>query len=259
VLKLIGPIQLTQKLHLTPNEQRKHIPPGWWRLGSRKCKCNQLDDRKTSLVPTRGLASPRPLFGWRSCNEDGFGSFNQTVNSFDGFTHSSDSIEFVLTNTSGTWADAASVLTFNSKNHLAAAHIFVTSDPADAENGAIVTGFASGSTIPSVPEPTTMLLLGSGLIGLAGYGRKIYLEVNLYSLEEGKGRVWWLCLFCLFLPEIAKASSHPLYQISSDNPQKDNFHKLIFDIDKIAVFGIINSTRLIALSLSKGWSMEKDL
>ena len=117
--------------------------------------------------------TPGPYSDGGAGNEDGFGSFNQTVNSFDGFTHSSDSIEFVLTNTSGTWADAASVLTFNSKNHLAAAHIFVTSDPADAENGAIVTGFASGSTIPSVPEPTTMLLLGSGLIGLAGYGRKI--------------------------------------------------------------------------------------
>ncbi len=120
--------------------------------------------------------TPGPYSDGGAGNEDGFGSFNQTVNSFDGFTHSSDSIEFVLTNTSGTWADAASVLTFNSKNHLAAAHIFVTSNPADAANGAIVTGFASGSTTPSVPEPATMLLLGSGLIGLAGYGRKKFLK-----------------------------------------------------------------------------------
>jgi hypothetical protein len=116
--------------------------------------------------------TPGPYSDGGAGNEDGFGSFNQTVNSFDGFTHSSDSIEFVLTNTSGTWADAPSVLMFNSENHLAAAHIFVTSNPADAANGAIVTGFASGSTPPPIPEPATMLLLGSGLIGLAGYGRK---------------------------------------------------------------------------------------
>ncbi len=116
--------------------------------------------------------TPGPYSNGGAGNEYGFGSFNQTVNSFDGFTHSSDSIGFLLTNTSGTWAGAASVLTFNSENHLAAAHIFVTSNPADAANGATATGFASGSTPPPVPEPSTMLLLGSGLLGLAGYGRK---------------------------------------------------------------------------------------
>jgi hypothetical protein len=67
-------------------------------------------------------------------------------------------------------------------------------------------------------------------------------------------------LFRELLPVIAKVEFPALIEDLWGNPQKDNFHKLIFDIDKIAVFGIINSTRLIALSLSqRGWSMEKDL
>ena len=87
-------------------------------------------------------------------NEDGFGSFNQTIDSFDGFTHSSDSISFIITDTSGTWSSDADVLAANNGGNLAAAHIFVTSNPANASNDALATGFASG--VQLVPEPTTM-------------------------------------------------------------------------------------------------------
>jgi hypothetical protein len=31
-----------------------------------------------------------------------------------------------------------------------------------------------------------------------------------------------------------------LWQISSDNPQKDNFHNPIFDIDKTLAFGTVD-------------------
>ena len=98
---------------------------------------------------------------------DGWGTFNQTIKSFDGFTHSSDSITFSLTNLSGTWATDADVLDANDKGKFVAAHIFVTTSPADANNGAIVTGFASGGPT-SVPDGgSTVMLLGAAFSGLA--------------------------------------------------------------------------------------------
>jgi hypothetical protein len=103
-----------------------------------------------------------------SGNEDGFGSFNQTITSFDGFTHSSDTVSFSLTNTSATslWTSANKVLTGNALGNLAAAHIFVTTFPANASNGASVTGFASGNG-GSVPDGgATVMLLGAGLSAL---------------------------------------------------------------------------------------------
>ena len=108
--------------------------------------------------------TPGPLSDGGSGSEDGFGVFNQTVNSFDGFSHSADTISFVLTNTSGTWAGDANVLTGNGSGNTAAAHIFVTSSPANASNGALATGFVTnGGGTPPVPEPTSVVLLGLGL------------------------------------------------------------------------------------------------
>lgn len=113
--------------------------------------------------------TPGPFSDGGSNNEDGFGSFNQTIDSFGGYTHSSDSLSFTLSNTSGTWSSAANVLTPNNNGYLAAAHIFVADYPADASNGALATGYAANG---AVPEPGTIGLVALGALGLLGAVRK---------------------------------------------------------------------------------------
>jgi VPDSG-CTERM motif len=121
--------------------------------------------------------TPGPYTFAGAGNEDGFGSFNLTINSFDGFTHSSDSITFTVTNTSGTWGSDADVLIANSDGFDAAAHIFVTSSPANASNSALATGFAAesgGGT--GVPDGgTTVMLLGAAL-GALGMARRFIMS-----------------------------------------------------------------------------------
>jgi hypothetical protein len=94
--------------------------------------------------------------GGAKANVSAFGGFNQTINIFDGFSHSVDTLSFDLHLTSGSWANAASVLTTNSDGFAAYAHIFVTGSPAVQSAGAIATGFAA------VPGP----IVGAGLPGL---------------------------------------------------------------------------------------------
>ncbi len=117
--------------------------------------------------------TPGPYTFAGAGQEDGFGSFNLTINSFDGFTHSSDTITFTVTNTSGTWGSDSDVLAFNSDGFDAAAHIFVTAFPANASNSALATGFAGeGPQPPGVPDGgTTVMLLGAAL-GALGMARR---------------------------------------------------------------------------------------
>jgi hypothetical protein len=108
-----------------------------------------------------------------SGNVDGFGLFNQTIDQFDGYAWALTSISFDLTNTSGTWLDAASVLGFNANNFDAAAHIAVcditTNPTCGTAIGAAATGFAGEGPgeIHKNPEPASLGLLGSGLVSLA--------------------------------------------------------------------------------------------
>jgi hypothetical protein len=92
-------------------------------------------------------------------NVSEFGNFNLTIDDFDGFSHAADSISFTLTNTGGTWSNAASVLMPNDKGYLAGSHVFVQSA---ACQGACVTGFAADSS--PVPEPATFAMSGAGIL-----------------------------------------------------------------------------------------------
>jgi len=114
-----------------------------------------------------GAFTPGPFTDAGSGNEDGFGSFSNTINDFDGYQHSITSLTVDMTLNTGSWASEASVLTPNAQGNTVAGHLFLA---VDNGNGTIsntsLTGFVTDGTV-RVPEPGSLLLLGSGLAGLA--------------------------------------------------------------------------------------------
>jgi PEP-CTERM motif len=117
-------------------------------------------------VPSVGTLDTTPGSG----NVSAFGNFNVTIDNSDGFDDRFSTVNFGLTATSGTWASASDVLLANSDGFRAAAHIFVTA--ASCGNEACITGFAGDGGLTPTPEPATLLLVGSSLLGLGFTGRK---------------------------------------------------------------------------------------
>ena len=101
-----------------------------------------------------------------SGNVNGFGTFNQTIDNFDGYTNSHNQISFTLTNTGGTWATAASVLGANGSGFTVAIHGFACTSPCTTTAGALATGFATNGTPSTVPEPASA---ASVRIGIGGH------------------------------------------------------------------------------------------
>ena len=111
-------------------------------------------------------------------NVDGFGTFNQTINSKAGFGSAVTSFSFTITETGTTnWGSAAGVLFANSTGGHVAAHIAPTS------LGGACTGFASDGTTSSTTPPggcagtvpdggVTLMLLGGALVGIETLRRK---------------------------------------------------------------------------------------
>jgi len=118
-------------------------------------------------IPSVGTLDPDPL---GSGNVSSFGAFNVTLDNSDGFSDRFSTASFGLTATSGTWASASDVLLANSDGFRAAAHIFVTG--ASCGNEACITGFAGDGGLTATPEPATLLLVASSLLGLGFTGRK---------------------------------------------------------------------------------------
>jgi hypothetical protein len=129
----------------------------------------------SGLSGTNSLSgfTPGPLSSGGSGNVNGFGNFNQTFDSFDGFTHSSTEITFTLTDTSGTWSSASNVLDANTNGSVAAIHGFACADTpttCNSTTGAFATGYASNGA-EAVPEPGMLAMLFAGLVPV---GRFVY-------------------------------------------------------------------------------------
>lgn len=146
---------------------------GYYFLDSGSAGVNANGAATTSNITGNAGAGASCPTGGSACysdggagTEDGFGSFSNTINTTDGFDNKSSLISFDLTLTSGTWADAAAVLTDNTTGYLAAAHIGQCNSATDCTAFSNTGYAANGPSTTPVPEPAAIALFGIALFGL---------------------------------------------------------------------------------------------
>jgi hypothetical protein len=170
-------VNRTDSTHATITFTSLTIGGNIYLMGDRASVAVNVNAASWTLGTIKGLNSgtrftPGPYSNGGSADVDGFGVLNQTINSFNGFMHSSSAIRFTLTNTSGTWSNAMQVLAANAQGAFAAAHIFVHTFAAaspNAHNGALAIGFAAndGSQVPDGGATVMLLGMALGALGVA--------------------------------------------------------------------------------------------
>lgn len=111
------------------------------------------------------LSQNIPNNGKIPVNVSDFGAFVLDVDG-DNMSHTFTTFSFTMHNNNAgiTWTDG-NIMVNNAEGYYAVGHIYIPT----ATGALAVTGYA-GNGAP-VPEPTTLMLLGTGLIGLAGFRR----------------------------------------------------------------------------------------